>query len=522
MAEYNSSYTGAEVDAAVAREHVQNSDTALGAQSEDLDMNTHQVVSLSVPDAAGEAIRQTVKITEVALESTVDSTHTQNSDTKLDDGEINEVTSTDLRTHLDSVADPHDMQDNQVEIYGRSDTVRDGFDAALRNGFVSGCTVNDLGGLNISVDAGVSFVDGSLFTVNALESTGLTDNATNWIYSLKDNTTVQIATSEPAGEFALREICTTYSADIHHCFDFPLMSGGLRGKLWGFLNEVLPAAVRSGCAISIDTDATNVNDFKVGTGSYFLNALDETTIGSTIYSAGSGHGDSNVEAHFHTNDVWGVAFENGVNFAEWDSPIGDGETPDLQGKANVVTNKWYCGFIFMHDDIPIYVYPQTEHSLEVSAQGEEIVYPPYHEGIVLPVARFIFRGSAVAFASNAYFEDIRPFFGTGGGTASVQNIYQTVTGDSGSTSATASDDSLEFEGGTGIVTAVTADKVSIALAAEYEEITNWLDDVTLGSNGLTSVPEVVLVPRAAALSDTEGGMYYSNVDKSVYVCTSAV
>ena len=48
---------------------------ALGAQSEDLNMNSHQVVALSVPDAAGEAIRQTAKITETALEDAVDKKH---------------------------------------------------------------------------------------------------------------------------------------------------------------------------------------------------------------------------------------------------------------------------------------------------------------------------------------------------------------------------------------------------------------------------------------------------------------
>jgi len=59
------------------------------------------------------------------------------------------------------------------------------------------------------------------------------------------------------------------------------------------------------------------------------------------------------------------------------------------------------------------------------------------------------------------------------------------------------------------------------LETEYIELSAWLDDVVLGSDGLTSVPEVVLIPRAAALSDTQGGMYYSSVDDSVYVCTSA-
>ena len=72
-----------ELEDAIAKKHTQNTDTALGAQSEDLDMNTHQVVALSVPDAAGEAIRQTEKITEVALEDAVDKKHTQGTDTSI-------------------------------------------------------------------------------------------------------------------------------------------------------------------------------------------------------------------------------------------------------------------------------------------------------------------------------------------------------------------------------------------------------------------------------------------------------
>jgi len=59
-------------DSLAVTQHTQGTDTALGVQTEDLDMNSHQVVSLSVPDAAGEAIRQTAKITEAALETLVD------------------------------------------------------------------------------------------------------------------------------------------------------------------------------------------------------------------------------------------------------------------------------------------------------------------------------------------------------------------------------------------------------------------------------------------------------------------
>lgn len=57
------------------------------------------------------------------------------------------------------------------------------------------------------------------------------------------------------------------------------------------------------------------------------------------------------------------------------------------------------------------------------------------------------------------------------------------------------------------------------LAAEYTELNAWLDDVTLGSNGVTSIPQLVLVPSAAAVEAIEGGIFYNSADKSLYVCT---
>jgi len=446
------------LEAATSAQHTQNTDTALGAQVEDLDMNTHQVVSLSVPDADGEAIRQTAKITEVNLESAVD--------------------------HFSSTSDPHDIQDTQVEIYGRAESVRDGFDVTFRNGFVSGCTVNDLTGLNVSIDAGIAFVDGSLFTVSALGSTGLTDNSTNYIYVTKPESgpaTMTISTTEPTGEFALREVCYTYATDIHHCSEFPLMSGGLRYLLYKFLKDVIPATVVSGCAVSIDTDATNANDFKVGTGSYFINVFDETTLSSIIYSAGVGHGDSNVEAHYHSSSAWTTGMENGISFDYWD----DGTGKHVDG-----VGKWYCGFIFLHDSTPTYVYPQTEHVREADANTEAIVYPPYHEGYVVPIARFVFRGGVTAFGAAAYFVDIRPFFTTAGGEASKQNIYQTVTGNTGSTTATASDDSIAITGTAPVVATVTADALAVSMAAATASVNGYmtstfatkLDGIATGAN----------------------------------------
>jgi len=54
---------------------------------------------------------------------------------------------------------------------------------------------------------------------------------------------------------------------------------------------------------------------------------------------------------------------------------------------------------------------------------------------------------------------------------------------------------------------------------EYAELSEWIDNVVLGNDGQTKVPQIVLEPRDAALNDEEGGMYYCGLDKSVYVCT---
>ena len=53
--------------------HTQGTDTTLGTMTADIDMDdTYQVVGLQAPAANGEAIRQTAKITEAALETVID------------------------------------------------------------------------------------------------------------------------------------------------------------------------------------------------------------------------------------------------------------------------------------------------------------------------------------------------------------------------------------------------------------------------------------------------------------------
>jgi hypothetical protein len=86
--------------------HTQGTDVALGTMEADIDMDgSYQIVNLQAPDAAGQALRQTVNITEADLEQLTDG-----SDTTLHDhAGISENT-----THRGSDGTDHDFIDQDV------------------------------------------------------------------------------------------------------------------------------------------------------------------------------------------------------------------------------------------------------------------------------------------------------------------------------------------------------------------------------------------------------------------------
>ncbi|MDP1614325.1 MAG: DUF2793 domain-containing protein [Methylococcales bacterium] len=59
-------------------DHTQGTDTTLGAVSADINMNTKKLTALAVPSAAGDSIRATTVITEVALEGAINKAATYN------------------------------------------------------------------------------------------------------------------------------------------------------------------------------------------------------------------------------------------------------------------------------------------------------------------------------------------------------------------------------------------------------------------------------------------------------------
>jgi len=361
-----------------------------------------------------------------------------------------------------------------LTVLGSAYSIDTTFEAGLRNGIVSGVTVTDVSGINISWTEGVAYVDGSMFVVNADASEDIADNDITYLYVLKDNATMQKSVTEPTtgvvGEFALVCILHTYGTDIHEKFDFPLMAGAMRYNMWKFLDDITPTATVGGCDVAIDTDATLANDFTVATGTYYTDVFELNTIASIMYSSTATHDGNGLTAYYHATSSWTSAAGDGVVFTHWD----DGTDLDT-----TTANKWYTGWIFVEDgDTIIYVYPQTEHANEQAALDEGITYPPNHEGIILPTAKFIFRHGVSAFGTNSYFIDIRPFFGYVSGGTNAQMIYQTVTGDTGSTTATASDDSIAIVGAGIAEVAVTADTVTITATEVDGSITNELNIIT--------------------------------------------
>lgn len=90
----------ADIDDAVSKKHSQGTDTTLGAMTEDLDMNNHSIVNLkdnSIQFNSGGEINRTDYLDSISKK------HTQNTDTKLDEGGSNEVSASEVVKNIYNV-----------------------------------------------------------------------------------------------------------------------------------------------------------------------------------------------------------------------------------------------------------------------------------------------------------------------------------------------------------------------------------------------------------------------------------
>jgi hypothetical protein len=386
-----------------------------------------------------------------------------------------------------SIYIPQILVDEYVTVHGSSETLHDYLDDITPNGFLDITALTDAGGLNISWLVGNSaYVNGTILDMTTTGSPKtLTDNATNYMYStVAGGTTFIFSTTPPTGEFAIRAIIYTEGGDILKIAEEPA-TRNLATANHDNLDELHSEIVVSGLNVSIDTDATNANDFTVAPGVFYIHAHERETNDTIFYSAGSGHAESLVERYYHSSGVWTSEDANGVDFSFWDNGT---------NKTAVSGTKWYCAFLYWESDgssLVDYVYPQTEHSSEGDAIVEALAYPPYHQGVVVPLSRFVFRGDQSAFGAKAYFVDIRPLHGGGSGAGVNQNIFQTIASDSGSTTADSSTDTLTIAGGSGVDTSVLADMLTVKVRRGYAY--KWASDNTIlvagDGVGQFSIPE---------------------------------
>lgn len=329
----------------------------------------------------------------------------------------------------------------------------------IPSGVLETITVSDSGILAFAWSSGEVHVNGIVLEIDAGNDTAVTNDRTYLYATPTSGSTLQTSTTYPTGDYALVATIDTYDSDIEHIYQREVI-GETQEDIETHLDLVHNEIVSNGLLVADDTNATNANDFTITSGVYYHEGLDKHTISSTLYSAGSGHGDNNVNTYYHTTgNVWTQGISNGIDFSNWDNDDGDA------GVDGTTAGKWYAGWIFLVEVDEIeYVYPQQEHAKEQDALQEAVTYPPYHTDFAVTLAKFIFKHGQSAFGSKAYFVDIRPIHikGIAGETVfAVQDLWKTITGDSGSTDANLTYDILTIAGGTNATTVMSGDTLTV-------------------------------------------------------------
>ena len=203
------SSSAADVKDAVDKKHTQGTDTTLGIMTADINMDSHQVTALSAPDASGEAIRQTTKITEANLEDAVDKKHTQNTDTGTTSGTF----------QLDSGNSGPKFKNNAGEVQLRNAADDEYADLRVKNLKVDGTTTivdsetvtlaDNILELNSNITAHGQNDDGGIAVKRFQDND--TDRAdaemyfdnTNGVWKVKDGATDDLQTHQVARKYSV-------------------------------------------------------------------------------------------------------------------------------------------------------------------------------------------------------------------------------------------------------------------------------------------------------------------------------
>jgi len=422
------SATAANVKDAVDKKHTQNTDTALGNMTANINMNNHKSTGLAVPNAAGDSIRATTKITETNLESAVDNTHVPMTVGGLPlTLSSQEVTFNYATEHFDldgnNLKIKLDAIDSTLVDWGtgagqiNSDTVpdhnghsvKDTFEHILNRGATSAITVTLTGGLGISWSAGELYDSTSNnFISTAAGSGNVTNTAVNYLKWVS-GTSLTISTVMPSGSEILVAVFSVYDGNINGYRETSLMNETVASTRRA-LRECFPTRIISGMLVSEDTDATNPLDVKMSAGVFYKDGIERKT------SAEIKSRTTAMVRHFHTAGVWDSDTNAQIETTNYDNGT---------QKTAIPANKYVKGlFIYMSGKIG-FVYP-VEY-FNNYAQAEAAALPPVPTGLssVPKLTAIVYQQGDTDF-TNAGWLDMR--VGLSGESCSPVTVHNNLAG----------------------------------------------------------------------------------------------
>ena len=353
------------------------------------------------------------------------------------------------------------VKGSSITVLGSQESLDEILEDVVPDGILDLITVTEEGGLNVQWSSGEVHISGVIIETDARETDyALTDDSINYIYAtVAGDSTLVVDTTLPETERVLVATIWTHDGSIHKVVQELVISHKFE-SIFNHLSDTHNQLVHSGLNVEIDSDGTNANDFTVDTGSYYVNPHEKLSLAAKFYSSGSDHIQDLLHRYFHVSGAWSTEYSNGVAFGFWDNGT---------DKEATAANKWYCGFIFLErEDHFDYMFPQVEYSNEDDARNASIVYPPDHEEFSMLLARFVFKGTESDFDGKAYLLDARPIHGSTVTSGAIQALWKTITADTGSATATDSDDTLAIAGGSGISTAVVGKELTIKRSDSYD------------------------------------------------------
>ena len=331
-------------------------------------------------------------------------------------------------------------------------TVKDTFQHVLNRGKSTAITVATPSGLGITWTSGELYDEANhLFISTDAGSGNVTDNDVNYLKWVS-GTTLTLSTSNASGDEILVAIFSVYDGVINGYRETSIMSETISNTRRA-LRASFPTRVISGMSVSEDTTVyspTSALDVKMDAGEFYKDGIEQKTPAEI-----KSH-DTALVRHYHTAGVWDYDTDDEIDTSNYDNPGKAGG----QGLDSIPSNKWVKAyFIYMNGKIG-WVYPTAYHTTKAGALDDSLSSMPTGLEPIPKLTAIVYQQGDTNF-TNTVWQDLRA-----GISEESFNLVTTHNDLSGL-------DSGDYQHLT---------------SAEHDELTQWLDDVTLGASGALTLP----------------------------------